>query len=499
MDELMKDHNTNAVPTPLCDARLSEIPPGIERPHYDRSKITPGIVHIGLGNFHRAHQAWYSHKLMQQGKALEWGILGAGVRPYDEVQRLKLAKQDYLSTLIELDPGGVSAEIVGSMIGYIPVEEGNHTLIHQMADPAIKIVSLTVTEGGYYLDPANKQFDPHHPDIVFDSTHPYAPRTAFGAILAALKIRRDAGHGPFTCQSCDNLPGNGAIMRQVTLGLANLIDPTLADWVRAEVSFPNSMVDCIVPATEARELALVQSLGVLDQVPVTHENFRQWVIEDDFCAGRPPWENVGATISEYVHDYEAMKLRILNGGHQIIAAPAEILGVATIAEAMAIPEIKAFLRKVALEEIGPHLPNVPQMDLATYVDLIDSRFTNPAIHDTVRRVAFDGSSRHTGATLPAIRDAVAHGTALDGLALSQALWAKMCTGQREDGSTIEPNDPIWDDLNTAASSSEAWLAQNQIYGDLAQDSQFKASFTTWANLVNENGVLVALRTYLAAA
>ncbi|MEM6941903.1 MAG: mannitol dehydrogenase family protein [Pseudomonadota bacterium] len=495
----MKDHKTKAAPIALCSAQLAQMPPGVLRPTYDRSKITPGIIHIGLGNFHRAHQAWYLHRLMEQGKALDWGIIGAGVRDYDEAQRQKLAAQDYLSTLIELDPSGVSAEIVGSMIGYIPVEAGNRALIQRMADPAIRIVSLTVTEGGYYIDPATKQFDPTHPDIVFDRAHPDTPRTAFGAIVAGLKIRRDAGHLPFTCQSCDNLPGNGDILRQVTLGLARLMDPDLADWIEEEASFPNSMVDCIVPASGPDESALVQSLGVLDRAPVTHENFRQWVIEDSFCVGRPEWEQVGATMSDKVHDYEAMKLRILNGGHQIIAAPAELLGHTTIADAMAIPEIKAYLCKVAINEIGPHVRDVPGMDVTRYVDLVEKRFSNAAIRDTVRRVAFDGSSRHTGAVLPAIRDAIARNTSLDGLALSQALWAKMCAGLREDGSVIAPNDPVWEALHEAAAGQEAWLEQGQIYGALAQDPRFKTAFFHWADVLRKTGVLGALRAYLGSA
>ena len=499
MDELMKDHNSKTTLIPLCDDQLADLPPGIMRPRYDRSKITPGIVHIGLGNFHRAHQAWYLHRLMQQGEALDWGIVGAGIRPFDEAQRQKLAAQDYLTTLIELDPSGVSAEVVGSMIDYVPIEPGNRPLIQQMADPAIKIVSLTVTEGGYYLDPATKRFDPSHPEIAFDQEHQATPCTVFGAIIASLKIRRQNGVGPFTCQSCDNLPGNGAIMRQVTLGLARLFDPDLADWIQSNVSFPNSMVDCIVPATGPDELALVKSLGVLDHTPVTHENFRQWVIEDDFCAGRPPWETVGATLSDDVHDYEAMKLRILNGGHQVIAAPAELLGLSTIAGAMALPEIKAFLRKVAIEEMGPHVLAVPGMDVSSYVDLVDDRFSNPAIHDTVRRVAFDGSSRQTGAILPVIRDAIERGTPLEGLALSQALWAKMCAGTREDGSMIEPNDPIWDALNRAAERPDTWLALHQIYSDLANDARFKSAFERWAHLLEEKGVADSLRIYLDAA
>lgn len=483
----------------LSNATLDQLPEGIARPSYDRAALTPGILHIGLGNFHRAHQAWYLHRLMQAGQAQDWAILGAGVRAYDEAQRVKLAEQDYLTTLIELDPQGTQAEVVGSMIGYVPIADDHAPLIAAMSDPAIRIVSLTVTEGGYYLDPATKKFDPTHADIRHDAGLSNAPRTAFGAIIAALRNRRDAGHGPFTCQSCDNLPGNGRLLREVVVSLARLSDPELADWIDIECSFPNSMVDCIVPATGPREVQLAQDLGIEDAAPVTHENFRQWVLEDDFCAGRPAWEDVGATFTNRVHDYEAMKLRILNGGHQVIAAPAEVLGLTTIAETMAHPQIRALFRKVALEEIGPLVHDVPGMTPAQYVDLIDRRFSNPAILDTVRRVAFDGSSRHTGAVLPVIRDAIAAGTPLDGLALSQALWCRMCEGTREDGTTVEPNDPFWAQLQAAASAARTrpatWLDLRQFYGDLGDDPRFAGAFDRWLRALWADGVEQTLAAY----
>ncbi|TNF19302.1 MAG: mannitol dehydrogenase family protein [Rhodobacteraceae bacterium] len=483
----------------LSNATLNDLPEAIARPTYDRSGLTPGIVHIGLGNFHRAHQAWYLHRLMQEGAALDWAIVGAGVRAYDETMRLKMAAQDYLTTLIELDPAGTSAEVVGSMIDYVPIVEGNGPLIARMADPAIRIVALTVTEGGYFLDPATKSFDPAHPDIQHDIANPETPKTAFGAMIAALRQRRAAGDRPFTCQSCDNLPGNGDKLREVVLGLAKLMDADLGAWIEENSSFPNSMVDCIVPATGPKELDLVRKLGVEDDVPVTHENFRQWVIEDDFCNGRPDWERAGATFTDQVHDYEAMKLRMLNGGHQVIAAPAEILGIETIAGTMEHPGIRALLRKVALEEIAPHVQDVPGMTPAQYVDLIDRRFSNPKIHDTVRRVAFDGSSRHTGAVLPGIRDSLVAGTKINGLALSQALWCRMCAGTREDGSTIEPNDPVWDQLNAAALAArdapQAWLEQRQFYGKLADDARFAEAFARWVRLIWAEGVEAALEAY----
>lgn len=484
----------------LSNATLRDLPEGVEGPTYDRTALTPGIVHIGLGNFHRGHQAWYLHRLMQQGLALDWAIVGAGVRPFDEAQRLKMAAQDYLTTLIELDPAGSSAEVVGSMIDYVPIVEGNGPLIDRMTNPAIRIVALTVTEGGYYIDPVTKGFDAQHPDIVHDAANPATPRTAFGAMVAALRLRRDAGTGPFTGQSCDNLQGNGAILRQTVVSLARMSDPVLADWIDANCTFPNAMVDCIVPATGPNELALVQRLGIDDAVPVTHENFRQWVIEDAFCAGRPDWDKAGATFSNDVHAYETMKIRILNGGHQVISNAGEILGVESIAGCMAHPLIGRLFHKLASEEIVPHVHAVPGMAPADYVDLIHKRFSNPLIVDTTRRVAFDGSSRHTGFLLPTLREALAAGKPYEGLALVEALWARMCAGTREDGSEIAPNDPFWSDLNAAALAAketpQVWLNQRQIYGELADHAGFAGAFAESLQRIWRDGAEAALRAYL---
>lgn len=484
----------------LGNATLDALPDGIKRPEYDRNELTPGIVHIGLGNFHRGHQAWYLHRLMQAGLCQDWAIIGAGVRAGDAAQRDRLRAQDYLTTLIELDPKGRSAEVVGSMIGFVPVEEDNSALIAQMADPAIRIVSLTVTEGGYYIDPVTKVFDASHPDIQHDAANPDTPRTAFGAMIAALKIRRASGVGPFTGQSCDNLQGNGPILRQTVVSLARLSDPDLADWIDAECSFPSSMVDCIVPATGPKELELVRSFGIEDAAPVTHENFRQWVIEDDFCAGRPEWDRVGATFTDDVHAFEVMKISILNGGHQLVADAGEVLSQPFISSCMEHPLIGGFFRKVAGEEIAPHVADVPGMTPAAYVDLIDRRFSNPEIVDTVRRVAFDGSSRQTGFILPTLRAALNAGAASDGLILSQAIWARMCEGTREDGSVIEPNDPIWDRLVQAAraakSEPQAWLDLRELYGDLADHPLLKERFGYWLRMIWADGLEATLDAYL---
>ncbi len=495
----MNDLAEGKVPVKLSSATLADLPEGIAVPTYDQSELTPGIVHIGLGNFHRGHQAWYLHRLMQQGAAKDWAIIGAGVRAGDAAMRERLLSQHCLTTLLELDPAGASAEVIGSMIDFLPVEEGNGPLIRAMSDPAIRIVSLTVTEGGYFQN-ATGGFDNAHPDILHDVAHPDRPKTAFGAIVAAYRNRRDAGISAFTGQCCDNLQGNGAVLRQTIVELARLGDSDLADWIEANAAFPNSMVDCIVPATGPKELSLVRALGIEDAAPVTHENFRQWVIEDDFCAGRPDWDLVGATFTDDVHAYEAMKIRILNAGHQVLANIGEILSVPTIAACMDHSLISAFFRKVEMEEVVPYVGAVPGMTPEAYLEIIERRFANPEIHDTTRRVAFDGSSRHTGFILPILRDALAAGGTVQGLALVEALWARMCAGTREDGSQITANDPFWDDLTVAAQTAreapQVWLEQRTFYADLGENAVFGEAFAHWLGSLWSKGTEATVLDYL---
>ncbi len=481
---------------------IGSLPSNVRVPSYKRADLSAGILHIGLGNFHRAHQAWYLHRLMDQGNAFDWAIVGAGVRSPDIAQREKLLSQDCLTTLIELDPSGKSVEVIGSMIDYTPIDVDNAALIERMAKADIRIVAMTVTEGGYYVSSVDGTLDVSHPDIVHDAANPEHPRTAFGAIIRALKLRREAFGEPFTCQSCDNLQGNGDILRQTVIGLAQLSDSQLAAWIEENVTFPNSMVDCIVPATGPNELELAKSFGIDDAAPVTHENFRQWVIEDKFCNGRPDWDKVGATFTDNVHTYEAMKLRLLNAGHQVIATPAELLSVETIAECMAHPLIKGLFRKIEIDEIVPHVDSVPNISSVDYVDLIETRFANPEIRDTTRRVAFDGSSRHSGFLHPIIRDALNAGAPIEGLMLIEAMWARMCAGTREDGSIIQANDPSWDTLSSAALGAKSdpmvWLGQSQFYGDLGQNKRASECFVRWLELIWSEGTETALNQYLAA-
>ncbi|WP_435259454.1 mannitol dehydrogenase family protein [Thioclava sp. FR2] len=470
-------------------------------PRYDRSKVTPGIVHIGLGNFHRAHMAVYLDDLMNKGLAMDWGILGAGVRPADARMRDAMLSQDCLSTIIELDPKGKRARRVGAMVGFIEVADDNGPLIKAMSQPNIRIVSLTVTEGGYYVNADTGTFDPTAPDIVADGKSPDRPTTAFGAIVAALKARRAAGIPAFTVMSCDNLPGNGHVTEDAVVGLARLSDPELADWIKANVAFPNGMVDRITPATGPREKAMAASFGLADDpVPVTCEPFRQWVVEDKFPQGRPPFEEVGVTFTDKVHAYEMMKIRILNGGHAVIAYPGGLLDVEFVHEAMAHPLVLGFLDKVEKEEIIPYVPPVPDTNLSDYYGLIRVRFSNPEVADTERRLCLDGSNRQPKFIVPSLRDALDKGGKIDGLSLESALWCRYCYGTTDSGAEIAPNDPNWDRLTelskAARTNPQVWLDQRDVYGELGQNPKFRETFAKHLNRIWEVGVAKAITEYL---
>ncbi|PQM26972.1 mannitol dehydrogenase [Sphingopyxis lindanitolerans] len=470
-------------------------------PRYDRARLTPGIVHIGLGNFHRAHMATYLDDLFALGEDHDWAILGAGVRPADARMREALMAQDWLSTVVELDPRGKRARRVGAMIDFVEVDCANGPLIAAMRRPEIRIVSLTVTEGGYFIDPATGRFDPTAPEIAADGAAPDRPATAFGAIVAALRARRDAGIVPFTVLSCDNLPGNGDVARAAVVGLARLSDPGLAAWIDTHVAFPNAMVDRIAPATGPRECAMAAAFGLGDDpVPVTCEPFRQWVIEDRFSAGRPALEKAGVTFSPRVHDFETMKIRILNGGHAILGYPAELLGIEYVHEAMADDTIAAFLGKIETDEIVPIVPPVPGHDLRDYKQLILQRFANPEIADTARRLCFDGSNRQPKFIIPSIRDNIARGVMPTGLILASAMWCRYCEGTDSRGRTTPPNDPDWDMLMATARVAKQdparWIGMRAIYGNLADDPAFVAAFAEALHLVWDEGVGAAIAHYV---
>lgn len=480
---------------------LSDLDPKIARPAYARGDLSAGIVHFGIGNFHRAHQAIYLDRLFNTGEDHDWALVGAGVMPGDAKMRDVLAAQDYLTTVVEQSADVSAALVTGPMIDFLPVGDAAAT-VAKLADPAIRIVSLTVTEGGYFINPASGRFDPDHPAIRADAAAPDAPKTVFGLIVAGLKARRAAGLAPFTVMSCDNLPGNGHVTEAAVIGLARLSDPGLADWIEAEVAFPNGMVDRITPATGDRERALCRELfGVNDAWPVFCEDFTQWVLEDRFTAGRPALEKVGVTFVADVAPFELMKIRILNGGHAAIAYPAGLMDIHFVHEAMENDLVRGFLARLEAEEIIPTVPPVPGVDLGDYFRLIERRFANPKIGDTVRRLCLDGSNRQPKFIIPVIADRLAAGRDVNGLALESALWCRYCFGTTDSGAEIAPNDPNWDRMTETAKRAKddpaAWLAMRDIYGGTADAPAFRDAFARWLGLLWSEGAEAALRRYLS--
>lgn len=481
----------------LSDATLADLPVAV--PSYDRRALRPGIVHFGLGNFHRAHQAVYLDRLMNLGEGHDFAILGAGVMPADAAARETLAAQDFLYTVVEQAADASEPRVIGAMTGYLPPGDPAGT-IAALADPATRIVSLTITEGGYFIDARTGHFDPAHPAIVADGRNPAAPATVFGLIVAGLRARREAGLPPFTVMCCDNIPHNGVVTREAVVETARLSDPALADWIAAHVSFPNAMVDRITPATSDRERAMIREMGVEDASPVFCEDFIQWVLEDDFPAGRPALEKVGVEFVPDVTPYEMMKIRILNGGHAIIAYPSGLMDIHFVHEGMQNDLVRAFLDKVERDEVIPVVPPVPNTDLNAYFAKVKERCANPKIGDTIRRLCLDGSNRQPKFIIPTIGDRLAQGLPVEGLALESALWCRYCAGTTDSGAVIAPNDPDWDRLTAAAQAArtdpQAWLGMADIYGATGQDARLAAPFARWLAMLWRDGTAATLRHYL---
>ncbi len=490
-------------PTPLSLDSLASLPKAIATPAYDRHSLSPGIVHIGVGNFHRAHQGVYLDDLFNKGVDHDWAVIGAGIRPHDSTMRKALRGQDWLTTVVEMDPSGHRVRVTGAMVGFPAVGEDGSAVVRALSDPRIRIASLTITEGGYCIDPATGEFDPQHPEIHYDVENPKRPKGVFGILLAALDERRRAGTPPFTVMSCDNIPGNGHVARGAVAGLAEMVDPDLARFVGESVQFPNSMVDRITPATtDAQRAFLARTFGLRDNWPVFCEPFRQWVVEDSFSAGRPRLEEVGVTFVSDVEPFELMKIRILNGSHAAIAYPAALMGIHFVHDAMADPLIRAFLDKLVHEEIIPVVPPVPGVSLTDYFAEVAERFSNPEVGDTISRLCQDGSNRQPKFILASTSDRVAAGKPLAGLALESALWCRYCAGATDDGRPIEIDDVNADTLRRAAMAAreapDAFLALDSIFDDaIARSTDFRAAFGGWLGRLWRDGTAATLRAYAA--
>ncbi len=461
----------------LNRAALTRLPQSVHVPHYDPASVTPGIVHLGLGGFHRAHMARYTHNLMQtHPDALGWGIIGAGLLPADRRMQESLAPQDNLYTLVERSFTEETVSVIGSLSAVVFAGDGSAELLDVIDRPEIRIVSQTVTENGYCLNRATKLLDPDHALIRQDLAHPERPSSAIGIIVEACRRRRDAGRPPFTALSCDNIQHNGRVLRDATLALAALRDPALADWIAANVSFPSTMVDRITPVTaEADVTALAQQYGIVDRWPVFSEKFTQWVIEDRFVAGRPQWEDVGAQFVEDVAPYEFMKLRLLNASHLAVSGMGRLAGYVTIDEAMADPLITRFMVALMDRETGPTLGAVPGIDLAEYKATLIERFANPAIKDTVERVNTDAP---LNILVDPIRDRLQADAGIELLALALAAWLRRVRGEDEQGQPIDIRHPLAALLREKAieggESPAPLLGITQLFGETGTDPRLLA-------------------------
>lgn len=485
---------------------LETLPSTIKKPNYKRQSLTPGIIHIGVGNFHRAHQAMYLHSLFNAGLAHDWAIIGAGVTSYDEAMRTKLIKQDWLTTVVELDSKGLNAHVCGSMIDFI--DNNTQALITALCKENIRIVSLTITEGGYFMDDTTGSFNFLHKDIQADVANIDSPSTIFGIIIAALMYRRAQNLPAFTIMSCDNIPHNGNVTKRIIEHMSVAVDPELTQWIQENVTFPNSMVDCITPATSAQEKERLMNLfDIDDQAPVFCEPFRQWVLEDNFTNGRPPLEKVGV---EFVHDvapFELMKLRILNGGHASIAYPAALLGIHFVHDVLANPIISHYLKKLVSEEIIPSIPPVPGVNLHDYFALIESRFANPEVRDTVPRLCQDASNRLPKFILPIISANLQNGRSCTGLALVVALWCRLCAEgeeKNEEGMNNDTHFPLIDaqakrlieHALQAKKDPLAFLRMTDIFGELSTHTIFAQHFTMWLHRLWQSDVKSTLMEYI---
>ncbi|MBY3066940.1 mannitol dehydrogenase family protein [Rhizobium laguerreae] len=483
----------------LSLATLSDVARTAAIPGYDRASLKAGIVHFGVGNFHRAHQAIYLDDLFNAGTDHDWAIVGAGVLPSDAAMREKLAAQDFLTTVVEQDNNKTAARVTAPMIDILPVGDAA-AIIARLADPEIRIVSMTITEGGYFID-ASGTFNPQHPAIAADGENPGAPKTVFGLIVAGLKARKSKGIGPFTVMSCDNIPHNGIVTANAVVGTAALSDPAFADWIRANVAFPNAMVDRITPATSQREIDFLRdNFQIEDSWPVYCEEFKQWVLEDKFTAGRPALEKVGVTFVADVTPYEHMKIRILNGGHAAIAYPAALMDIHYVHDSMEDPLIRAFLAKLEKDEIIPIVPPVPNTSLADYFALIEHRLLNPKIADTIPRLAQDGSNRQPKFILPSTLDNLRQGRDVVGLALVSALWCRYFAGTTDSGKDIVFNDASAERLHAAALKAKddpsAFLVFDDIFGDVAKSELFRKRFAHALKTLWEKGTRETLQLYL---
>ena len=474
---------------------------GVSLPSYARNSVKSSVVHIGAGGFHRSHQQHYMDRLLSETGDLSWGICASGIRKEDRALKEALSAQDYLYTLVERADEHAEARIIGSMTDYVLGHEHVDAFVQKLAAPETRIISLTVTGAGYYIDQRTSELNLEHPDVRHDLANPATPKTIFGYLSEALKRRMVNNVPPCTILSCDNFQGNGSITRRTLLAFCDEVDTGLSKWIDQNVAFPNSMVDRITPLpTEETRAFVREQFGLDDQCPIICEPYVQWVIEDKFSSERPALEQVGAQFTGDVAPYEKIKLRVLNASHSLIAYLGFLAGHRYIFEIVRDPVFAGYMTHFLNEEVTPHLDPVPGIDLADYKRTVVKRFGNPAIKDKALRICMNGSYKFPKFIFPTVRDCLKTGGSIKAAALSVAAWMCFLGRAVEAGSDIPINDPIADTLIQKAKEggddAQALLSLREVFGDLSDDEKFRNEVSANLRLLYAEGPVSTVQTCL---
>lgn len=476
----------------LNQKNIAKLSKQLPCPTYNRQTLKTGIVHIGVGGFHRSHQAYYIHQLLEKHPSLNWGICGIGLREADRKMYDILKKQDGLYTLIIQHPNGtIKKEVIGTIKEMLLAVDTPNKVIEKMAHPDIKIVSLTITEGGYNFSPLTREFDFDNKDIQQELQHPDNPKTVFGFLTAALRKRRANRIAPFTILSCDNIQHNGEVARQMLLTYTQKQDTALADWIAENVTFPNSMVDRITPVTTASDIAYLQkTIGLKDEWPVVCEPFIQWVIEDKFANGRPPLEKLGVQFVPDVTPYEKMKIRLLNAGHSVLGIPGAVHGHPTINACMEDAVFAKFMRAFMDKEVTPVLDTIEGIDLEKYKDSLAERFANPNIKDSVSRICSESAAKLPKFLIPTLQENLAKGGSIDYATLVLAVWCYYSDKRvSENNFPLEIIDAKKEELHEAASKTAntplSFLKLQEVFSNLTDNEQFTKKYLTFIQLIYE--------------
>jgi mannitol 2-dehydrogenase len=487
----------------LSERILCELDAWVGRPTYDRSTVTASIVHFGVGGFHRAHQAMYLDALMNTGEGLSWGLCGVGVLPQDRRIIATLSAQDGLYTVVVKHPDGHGeARVIGSIIEVMFAPDDPQAVVDRLADDQTRIVSLTITEGGYLVNQVTGDFDSTDSSVQADLHEGAPPTTVFGYVTAALAQRRADGRAPFTVMSCDNLPHNGDVAQRMICAFARLKDPDLADWMEEHVQFPNGMVDRITPVTSVEDIRqLAEEFGIEDGWPVVCEPFTQWVLEDQFGQGRPPFEDAGVQMVDDVVPYELMKLRLLNASHQALCYLGYLAGYRYAHEVCQDPLFASFLLAYMEREGSPTLPEIPGVNLDTYRHQLIERFANPEVRDTLARLCAESSDRIPKWLVPVIRENLRSGGQIELAATVIASWARYAEGVDEQGRPIEVVDRLRDRVMAAAAEQGAdplaFIRDRNLFGDLVDDERFTAAYARALEDLHSVGARATLESWQA--